>query len=284
LETAKEGSELRINPIECRKLWHSYPGGFNALKDTDLNVSTGEIVGIVGQNGSGKTTLVKHFNGLLKPSSGTVTINGIDTAEESVFNLSRQTGYVFQNPNHQLFATSVMFELQFGPNNLGLSEDEVLARVEETAELFQLQDIINEHPLRLSFPLRKIVAMASIYAMQPSIFILDEPTTGQDHKGAAMVRKLIQQLHSEGKTVILVSHDMALIAEVADRVVAMWAAEVIDSGTPREIFSNSTTLKKTMLQPPQATQLSQRLHGRVLPRLTLTVDETIDALAQVADT
>ncbi len=282
--TAKEGGELGINPIECRKLWHSYPGGFNALKETDLDVSASEIVGIVGQNGSGKTTLVKHFNGLLKPSSGTVLINGIDTAEESVFNLSRHAGYVFQNPNHQLFATSVLSELQFGPNNLGLSEDVVQARVEETVELFQLQDVITEHPLRLSFPLRKIVAMASIYAMQPSIFILDEPTTGQDHKGAAMVRKLIQQLHSEGKTVILVSHDMALIAEVADRVVAMWAAEVIDSGTPREIFSSSATLNKTMLKPPQVTQLSQRLQDRVLPRITLTVDETIDALAKVADT
>ena len=279
----KESSELSVKPIKCRNLWHVYPGGFTALKETFLEISAGEVVGIVGQNGSGKTTLVKHFNGLLKPSSGAVLINGIDTAEESVFNLSRHAGYVFQNPNHQLFATSVLSELQFGPKNLGLPEDEILARVEETTELFQLHAIIDDHPLRLSFPLRKIVAIASIHAMHPSILILDEPTTGQDHNGAAMVRKLIQQLRSEGKTVVLVSHDMALIAEVADRVVAMWAAEVIDAGTPREIFSNSTTLKKTMLQPPQATQLSQRLHGRVLPRLTLTVDETIDALAQVAD-
>ena len=281
--TTKASIDLSIKQIECRKLWHSYPGGFNALKDINIDVSGGEILGIVGQNGSGKTTLVKHFNGLLKPSSGAVIINGIDTAEESVFNLSRHAGYVFQNPNHQLFATSVLLELEFGPRNLGLSDDEIGMRVEEAADLFQLNDIIDSHPLRLSFPLRKIVAMASIYAMRPSIFILDEPTTGQDHQGAAMVRKLVNQLHSEGKTVILVSHDMALIAEVADRVVAMWAAEVIDSGTPREIFSNSTTLEKTMLNPPQATQLSQRLHGRVLPRITLTVDETIDALAQVSD-
>ena len=270
------------NIIECSNLSHVYPTGLPAIKGINLKVKSGEIVAILGQNGSGKTTLVKHFNGLLKPTSGTVSINGIDTAKQTVFNLSSHAGYVFQNPNHQLFSTSVLAELQFGPKNQGLADDEIEVRVKETADFFQLHSIINEHPLRLSFPLRKIVAMASIYAMQPSIFILDEPTTGQDHGGAEKVRKFLRKLKDDEKTVILVTHDMPLVAEIADRVIAMWSSEIISTANPREFFFDLKTMEKTKLQQPQATALSHRLQKKVLnDGITLTVQETINALEKV---
>ena len=272
------------NIIECINLSHVYPGGFTAIKGINLKVKEGDVVAILGQNGSGKTTLVKHFNGLLKPTNGTVSINGIDTAKQTVFNLSSYAGYVFQNPNHQLFATSVLAELEFGPKNQGLSNDEIEARVKETADFFQLHSIINEHPLRLSFPLRKIVAIASIYAMQPSIFILDEPTTGQDHGGAEKIRKFVRKLQDDEKTVILVTHDMPLVAEIADRVIAMWSSEIIKIANPREFFFDLKTMEKTKLQQPQATALSNRLQKRVLNEgITLTVQETIKALEKVVN-
>ena len=272
------------NIIECINLSHVYPEGFTAIKGINLKVKEGDVVAILGQNGSGKTTLVKHFNGLLKPTNGTVSINGIDTAKQTVFNLSSHAGYVFQNPNHQLFATSVLAELEFGPKNQGLANDEIEARVKEATDFFQLHTIINEHPLRLSFPLRKIVAMASIYAMQPSIFILDEPTTAQDHGGSEKVRKFLRKLQDDGKTVILVTHDMPLVAEVADRVIAMWSSEIISAANPREFFLDLNTLGKTKLQQPQATALSHRLQKRVLNEgITLTVQETIKALEKVVN-
>ena len=272
------------NIIECINLSHVYPEGFTAIKGINLKVKEGEVVAILGQNGSGKTTLVKHFNGLLKPTNGTVSIKGIDTAKQTVFNLSSHAGYVFQNPNHQLFATSVLAELEFGPKNQGLANDEIEARVEEATDFFELNTIINEHPLRLSFPLRKIVAMASIYAMQPSIFILDEPTTAQDHGGSEKVRKFLRKLQDDGKTVILVTHDMPLVAEVADRVIAMWSSEIISAANPREFFLDLNTLDKTKLQQPQATALSHRLQKRVLNEgITLTVQETIKAFEKVVN-
>ena len=272
------------NIIECINLSHVYPEGFTAIKGINLKVKEGEIVAILGQNGSGKTTLVKHFNGLLKPTNGTVSIRGNDTAKQTVFNLSSHAGYVFQNPNHQLFATSVLAELEFGPKNQGLANDEIEARVEEATDFFELNTIINEHPLRLSFPLRKIVAMASIYAMQPSIFILDEPTTAQDHGGSEKVRKFLRKLQDDGKTVILVTHDMPLVAEVADRVIAMWSSEIISAANPREFFLDLNTLDKTKLQQPQATALSHRLQKRVLNEgITLTVQETIKAFEKVVN-
>jgi len=265
-------------PIICDHLSHVYPTGVKALKDINLQIEAGEVLGVVGQNGSGKTTLVKHFNGLLRPTSGTLLIGGEDSHKKQVHELARQVGYVFQNPNHQLFATTVRAELHFGPTNIGLPPEEIETRVQQAVEFFGIGDLLEKHPYRLAFPYRKLVAMASIYTMGPDVFVLDEPTTGQDHSGSNMVRRLVERLREQGKTVIIVSHDMALIAEVTDRVVAMWAAEMIANGTPREIFANDDVMTRTKLQPPQITQLARRLNlgqGQPLP---LSVKETADAL------
>jgi energy-coupling factor transport system ATP-binding protein len=267
-------------PIEADKLSHTYPGGVAALKPTSLQVHQGEVLGVVGQNGSGKTTLVKHFNGLLRPTSGRLLIAGEDTAGRPVYELSRHVGYVFQNPNHQLFSTTVRAELHFGPNNMGLKEDEIKTRIDEAVAFFDLTALLESHPYRLAFPLRKLVAMASIYVMGPEVFVLDEPTTGQDHAGFQLVRRLVQRLREQKKTIVIVSHDMALLAETADRLVALWAAEVIAVGTPREIFANDDVMQRTKLHPPQITQFSRRRWPGQPGRLALTISEAVDQIVE----
>jgi energy-coupling factor transport system ATP-binding protein len=268
------------NIIVCEGLWHIYPGDVTALRDANLSIAEGEVLGIIGQNGSGKTTLVKHFNGLLKPSKGKLTVDGMDVSAVGVHELSRSVGYVFQNPNHQIFAKSVTEELVFGPTNLGLEPEAVEERVERAIEFFALERLRNTHPYRLSFPLRKLVAMAAIYAMQPKVFVLDEPTTGQDHVGVSLVHKLIENLRAEDATVVIVSHDMILQAEATDRLVVLWQAEIIGDASPREIFSADELMQRTNLHPPQITQLSRRIHRPGLPETVLRVNELTEPLAQ----
>ena len=271
---------MTTHPIVVDRITHIYPGGVQALKETSLEVHAREVLGVVGQNGSGKTTLVKHFNGLLRPTSGRLLIQGEDSRGKPMYELARQVGYVFQNPNHQLFATTVKAELAFGPTNLGLTPPQVEERVGEAATFFELTTLLERHPYRLAFPQRKLVGMASIYAMGPDVFVLDEPTTGQDHAGSNLVRKLVARLRDQGKTVIIVSHDMALIAEVADRVVALWSAEVIALGTPREIFANDSVMQRTKLHPPQITQFARRHWPDDPRRLALSVPEAVAALME----
>jgi energy-coupling factor transport system ATP-binding protein len=266
------------SPIVCDHITHVYPGGVLALKETNLEITAGEVLGVVGQNGSGKTTLVKHFNGLLRPTSGKLLINGEGAKSKPIHELAGKVGYVFQNPNHQLFATTVKAELEFGPTNLGLSPDEIEKRVQQAVEFFDIKHLLESHPYRLAFPLRKLVAMASIYTMGPDVFVLDEPTTGQDHGGSNMVRKLVNRLREQGKTVVIVSHDMALIAEVTDRVLALWSAEVIAAGTPREIFANDDAMTRTKLYPPQITQFARRWFKSGAPQVSLSVAEAVEAI------
>ncbi|MFW5991635.1 MAG: energy-coupling factor ABC transporter ATP-binding protein [Halanaerobiaceae bacterium] len=263
--------------IKCENLEHVYPGEVKALQDASLEVKQGEIVGIIGQNGSGKTTLVKHFNGLLKPTEGKVIVNGVDTRDADVKELSRITGYVFQNPNHQLFANSVKEELEFGPKNLEMSEEEVEDRVEMATDFFGLKEHLGENPYRLSFPLRKMVGIASIYAMDPDIFVFDEPTTGQDYSRVKLVSKLIKKLQDEGYTVLIVSHDMILIAECCTRLVALWNSRIIGDDVPRNIFSDKELLKKTNLTPPQIFQLAEELNLSKEGGIPLSIDEAVIA-------
>ncbi|HEX5241315.1 MAG TPA: ATP-binding cassette domain-containing protein [Candidatus Limnocylindrales bacterium] len=260
----------RQGAVEVEHLTHVYPSGkVLALEDVSVSIGHGEIVGVVGQNGSGKTTFSKHLNGLLKPTSGRVVVNGIDTAGKRVQELAAHVGYVFQNPNHQLFATTVQADLAFGPQNLGLPEDEVQARVERAIEFFGLQHVRELHPYRISFPMRKLVGIAGIYTMQPAIFVLDEPTTGQDHVTTQVINTLIRRLRDEGATVVCVSHDMPLLADVVDRLLVMWNAHLIADASPREVFSNTEVMARTKLEPPQVTSISMQL-GR---RPALSVDD-----------
>jgi len=265
----------------CEGLSHVYRTGFKALTDANLTVSPGEVVGVIGQNGSGKTTLVKHFNGLLKPTDGRVVAGGMDTREHTVQKLSRFVGYAFQNPNHQLFAKSVEEELAFGPTNLGIPQEQVSSQVEAAMEFFHLQPFRKQHPYRLSYPLRKLVGIASIFTMNPKVMVLDEPTTGQDHAGVRLIRDLIGRLQKRDFTVIVVSHDMNLIAEACGRAMVLWQSRIIADGTPRSIFGNPEIMERTRLQPPQVTRLAERVHVLGMPDPVLTVDEAVPALASL---
>ena len=262
--------------IICENLTHIYPGGVKAVQDVNLEVHSGEIIGIIGQNGSGKTTLVKHFNGLLKPTGGKVYIKGKDTTRMRIQILAKDVGYVFQNPNHQLFAKTVVDELEFGPRNLGLLEEEIEERREKAIEFFKLQKYHDHHPYRISFPLRKLVGMASIYTMRPSVFIMDEPTTGQDHITTRTVYRLIERLKDEGSTVICVSHDMILLAEVVERMLVMRDSYLIADTDPKTVFSDKELMHSTHLTPPQITELSIKLKDKKLTNsIALSIDEMI---------
>ncbi len=272
--------------IKVEDLWHIYSkGNVTALKGVSLEIDPGEIVGIIGQNGSGKTTLVKHFVGLLKPTKGFVYVNGEDTIPLKVQQLAAKVGYVYQNPNHQLFARTVKDELKFGPQNLGLSEDEINERVEKAVKFFKLEDYLDIHPYRISFPLRKLVGMASIYTMKPDVFILDEPTTGQDNITTRTVYNLIRRLREEGATVLCVAHDMILLAEVVDRMLVLRDGDLIMDATPREVFSNEEIMSSTHLTPPQITRLSLKLREKheAFNNIILSVDEMVNVSKSFAE-
>jgi len=272
--------------IKVEDLTHIYPTGqVVAVKDISLEINPGEIVGVIGQNGSGKTTLVKHFIGLLKPTSGKVIVNGKDTAPLRVQQIAANVGYVYQNPNHQLFARTVREELAFGPRNLDLPEDEVNARVEQAVEFFHLEELLELHPYRISFPLRKLVGMASVYTMRPAVFILDEPTTGQDNITTQTVYRLIKKLRDEGSTVLCVAHDMILLAEVVDRMLVLRDGDIIMDTTPREVFSDYEIMSSTHLTPPQITTLSLRLKEKygAFDAAVLSIDEMVSEVQKFSN-
>ncbi len=281
VEQSAERSALAIDVKDAR---YVYPfGKVVALDGVDLQVQHGEILGIIGQNGSGKTTLTKLFNGLLKPSSGSVVINGIDTKGHSVQEMAAHVGYVFQNPNHQLFARTVQAELEFGARNLGVPEDEIAERVEQAIEFFGLHEYIEEHPYRVSFPIRKLVGIASIVAMRPSIIIFDEPSTGQDHNTTQIINDLMRKLREQGTTVICVSHDMPLLADVVERVIVMKSAQVIADASPREVFADKALMARTNLQAPQITEIALQTVVPLGGPVALTPDELAsDILSRIA--
>lgn len=256
-----------------------YPSGnVVALDGVSVTVEHGEILGIIGQNGSGKTTLTKLLNGLLKPSAGEVVVNGISTHGRTVQEMSAHIGYVFQNPNHQLFARTVQAELEFGPTNIGIEGDELAERVARAVEFFGLSDVIDEHPYRVSFPIRKLVGIASIVTMEPSILILDEPSTGQDHQTTSIINDLMRKLADQGTTVVCVSHDMPLLADVVKRVIVMKDAQIIADASPREVFADKPLMARTNLQAPQVTDIALQTVVPLGGPVALTPSELADDL------
>lgn len=271
--------------VDIRDVQFVYPNGkVVALTDVDLQIGYGEIVGIIGQNGSGKTTLTKMLNGLLKPTSGSVTVDGVATADRTVQQMAAHVGYVFQNPNHQLFARTIRQELEFGPRNIGVPEDEITKRVDDAIEFFGLQEVVEEHPYRVSFPIRKLVGIASIVTMQPKIIIFDEPTTGQDHQTTHIINDLIRRLRAEGTTVICVSHDMPLLADVVERVIVMKATRIIADASPRDVFADRPLMAQTNLQAPQATDIAIETVVPLGGPVALTPSELADDIIQRSGT
>ena len=245
--------------IEIKDLQFSYPTGLQALSGISLIIESGEQVAIVGQNGAGKTTLVKHLNGLLQPTSGYVRIGDWDTKEHSVAKLAKRVGYVFQNPDEQLFSKDVGTEVAFGPRNLGFNAEQVQGQVKDALAMTELSDKTGTNPYDLSPTWRKMVAIASIIAMDTPIVIFDEPTTGQDATNIARIANVIKTLRERGRTVITITHDIDFCAENFERVIAMSQGKILLDGKANEVLGQEDVLATTYIDPPQLTRLGKRL-------------------------
>lgn len=265
--------------IEVQRLVHVYPNGARALNGIDLKIRRGEFIGVIGQNGAGKTTLVKHFNGLLKPTEGSVVVKGVDTRKTQVSTLARSVGYVFQNPDHQIFASSVREEIAFGPKNIGMDKATIERNVEEAIDILDLREVVDIHPFRLSRGQRQRLAIAGVLAMRPEVFILDEPTGGQDREQVLRLTGVLQRLNETGHTIILITHDMELVAESCRRAIVVHGGRVILDGTPRDVFKQTEELRKAFLTPPQVTRLSMEL---AFPQPAMSVEEAAAELLKRA--
>jgi energy-coupling factor transport system ATP-binding protein len=254
-----------------------YPDGTNALRGINLGIHRGEFIALIGQNGSGKTTLSKCINGLFTPTSGDIIVDGLNTRTTSIVQMVRRVGYVFQNPDHQLFNSNCWDEIAYGPRNIGLDESEVTERVEEAVQVVGLPEYyLSEHPFFLPKGLRQRVAIASILALRPQVIIVDEPTTGQDARQSLEIMDFLVDLNQQhGHTVIIITHDMPIVARYARRVVAMGQGQVLADGSTVEVFSNSEALARTSLAPPQITQLAQSTRALGFRPGTLTVEEML---------
>jgi energy-coupling factor transport system ATP-binding protein len=251
----------KAQPIDVRGLVHRYPGGVTAVRGVDLTIAPGETVAIVGQNGSGKTTLAKHFNGLLRPDAGSVSLGGRDVAGLRVSDLAGQVGFVFQNPDDQLFNSRVDREIGFGPRNLRLPSGDVDSLVEVALAMVGLTDERATNPYDLGFSLRKLVALASVLAMESPVLVLDEPTTGQDGPGVARVGSIVDAWAGAGRTVVAITHDMEFAARHFRRVVVMRQGEIVLDDAPGVVFSVQHTgmLASTGLRPPPASRIAALL-------------------------
>ena len=245
--------------IAIRDLHFTYPAGVQALGGIAFDILSGEQVAIVGQNGAGKTTLVKHLNGLLRPTSGVVRIGDWDTKDYSVAKLAHRVGYVFQNPDEQLFSKNVGTEVAFGPRNLGFSAEQVESLVKGALALTELSDKTETNPYDLSPTWRKMVALASVIAMDTPIVVFDEPTTGQDSISIARIAHVIKALRARGKTVITITHDIDFCAENFEHVIAMAQGKVLLDGKANDVLGQEEILAITYVSPPQLTRLGKRL-------------------------
>jgi energy-coupling factor transport system ATP-binding protein len=262
--------------IEIQDLRFTYPTGLEAIGGVSLTIESGEQVAIVGQNGAGKTTLVRHFNGLLQPSSGSVLIGEWDTQTQTVAKLASRVGYVFQNPDEQLFSRDVLTEISFGPKNLGYSKEKIETLVKRALSLTELNDQTKTNPYDLSPTWRKMVALASIIAMDTPIVIFDEPTTGQDALNVARIANVIAELKKEGKTVITITHDIDFCAENFYRVIALSKGKILLDAPAQDVLGQEEILAQTYVDPPQLTRLGKRLG---LKETVRTQEEFLKAIA-----
>ena len=263
--------------ILVEKLEFTYPSGLKALKGIDLKIENGESVAVIGENGSGKTTLVKHLNGLLKPSSGQVWIGKKNTKIYTTAELSKTVGYVFQNPENQLFKETVREELIFGPENIGFSEDKIKDIVEKIAHLTDIYDILDSNPRELNFFQKQWVAIASTLTMDSKILILDEPNTSQDFLGVEKLIKLINNLLIKNNTVITITHDLDFALKISKRFVVINDGKILLDNKPKNIFAKKQELIKANLIPPPIPRLGISLGLKYPP---LNIDDFINMYKQ----
>ncbi len=252
--------------IETRNISFTYPNDVEALKGISLTIKNGESVAIMGQNGAGKTTLVKQFNGLLKPARGQVFVDGVDTTKVSVATLSRNVGFVFQNPDNQLFSETVEAEIAFALKNFNFNEETTEKRITWALNLLGLTQYRKTSPFLLSGGERKRVALASVLAWDPGTLILDEPTIGQDYEQKEKLRQFIVQMRAQEKTVIIVTHDVEFVAECNPRVLLMREGKIIADGQAKTILTDENVLEQASIVPPQIAQIFIELRDLNVPR------------------
>ena len=259
--------------LEIQNLSHVYsadtPFERAALRDVSLSIQRGEFVGLIGHTGSGKSTLIQHFNGLLKPTSGRVLFDGEDIWKDVKFTreIRFKVGLVFQYPEHQLFEETVYQDISFGPKNMGLSEEEIRARVERAAQFVGITDAeLQKSPFDLSGGQKRRAAIAGVTAMEPDVLILDEPTAGLDPRGRESILQNIRDYQAaQHAAVVMVSHSMEEIASNVDRLLVMNHGQNVMNGTPAEVFSHAEELVEMGLAIPKMTQLFLALKRRGVP-------------------
>jgi energy-coupling factor transport system ATP-binding protein len=275
-----ESSEVGEPVVQAEQVWYHYEDGTTALKGVDLTLHRGEMLALLGPNGSGKTTFAKILAGIYRSSRGRVMVQGQDLASKRVRkHLPGTVGYVFQNPDHQLFCRKVSDEIEFGLKNLGVPAAQRREKVAATLQAVGLTAEAEEDPLFLSKGQRQRLAVAAVLAMGPEILIVDEPTTGQDARSIAGIMGLLCDLQRQGKTILIITHDMTLVAEYCQRVVAFRDGEAAFTGTPAQLFHNQDALQRTGLRPPASAALAALLNQDrpVLPPL-ITVEDWVQEL------
>jgi energy-coupling factor transporter ATP-binding protein EcfA2 len=268
----KEGECGGNTVIQTRKLWHVYSEGPAALRDVDLKINEGEFLAVIGRNGSGKTTLVKHFNGLLKPTSGTVTVYGVDTTSVTVAELAHRVGFVFQNPNDHLFSDTVAEEIAFTLKIRREDRAIINTKLDAIMERFNLKKYQKEYPRFLSGGEKQRIAMASVLVAEPDILVLDEPTRGMDYNLKSELMDYLREYVRMGKTVILVTHDVETVADYADRVILLSEGQIVVDGDKHEVLSGA------LMFSPQINRLAQTWVGSGAPSDILTVSELLKIL------
>ncbi len=258
-----------VPAVEISGLGHRYAGGHQALADVDLVIRRGEVVALVGRNGSGKTTLAKHLNGLLQPTAGHVAVDGRRVDALPLEEMAQVVGYVFQDPDHQLFAATVGEEVAFGPRNLGLLPEEVERRVAEALDAVGLEDR-DADPFLLDKGVRQRLAVAAVLALGPDVLVLDEPTTGLDFPEQQKMMELVRRLNAAGRTIVIITHTPWVIAEYTDRVVLLADGRVRYDGDLRGFFADDALLAAAAFRPPDVTRL-----GRLLGCTPLSVEELV---------
>ena len=257
--------------IQVKNITHRYSEGLPyesvAVRDVSFDIPDGQFTGIIGPTGSGKSTLLQHLNGLLKPKTGSIIIDGTDITDDKAIlkDIRRKVGLVFQYPEYQLFEETVLKDVCFGPNNLGLDENETVERAREAIGLVGLDynEICDRSPFELSGGQKRRVAIAGVIAMKPKVLVLDEPTAGLDPKAHRDILDMISSVHEhENNITILVSHNMNDIAQLADRVLVMDKGSMIMDGTPGEIFSKNKELREIGLDVPDITDIICRLNDK----------------------
>lgn len=261
--------------IEFDKVSFEYPGGFLAIDNIELKINKGASIAIVGQNGAGKTTTVKMLNGLLKPTTGNVLIDKMNTKNYTVAEMSRKAGYVFQNPDDQIFHSRIYDEVAFGTKILNKSKAETEKIVKDALEITNLTHLKDENPFDLPISMRKFVSIASIIAMDTEVMIFDEPTAGQDLSGNRQLAFLLKHLQKKGKTLVTISHDMEFVANNFKQIIVMANKRIVTTGSPSEVFWDTEALEEAMLKQPYSSRICKKLN---LGKGNVTMDETIGAI------